>query len=151
MGVTDFAMKLLALEANPFPAEKSHTCRFDKFKYHISRHLYDLELGELINMHKAYFRKSEFTTFNHVARTPSKLEWRIQPQSRQTSWRICVSLTSGHKRVSLSYRIRNFAHEVARGKLTAKSWSERRRGLSVLELNVRSRIPWFQQDYETLW
>lgn len=66
MSVTDFAIKLLALEANPFPAEKSHTCRFDKFKYHISRHLYDLKLGELINMHKAYFHKPEFTTFNHA-------------------------------------------------------------------------------------
>jgi hypothetical protein len=39
LSVQAFALKLLSLEEEPFPIDKSHTCKLDEFKYRISQRL----------------------------------------------------------------------------------------------------------------
>jgi hypothetical protein len=65
MSVQAFATELLCLENKPFPVDKSHTCKFEDFKYRISQRLYDVDLGDLLE-HGDYFQKSIFTPYNHV-------------------------------------------------------------------------------------
>ncbi|QDS77188.1 hypothetical protein FKW77_002410 [Venturia effusa] len=65
MSATKFAGNLLSLEAEPFPTVKSHTCKFDDFKYRISRVLYDVDLGVSLG-HKDHFESLLFTKYSQV-------------------------------------------------------------------------------------
>lgn len=66
MSVTELAINLLALDSNPFPANKSPNGRFDEFKYRIGRYLCDESLDKLASTHKTHFRQADFTDYNHV-------------------------------------------------------------------------------------